>query len=480
VDNAPSLAELIGTLRRDNDGLREQNQALRLENAALKQQVADLQRRLDKNSTNSSKPPSSDGLKKPSRVFKSLRGRSGKTSGGQAGHQGDTLRPVDKPDRIERHAATACRHCQACLTEAMVTAEERRQVFDLPQPRLEVTEHRASIYRCNHCCGVTKAAFPDAVTAHVQYGPRVRAAAVYLNVQQLIPEDRVSEAMADLFATPSLCPASVVTWTAKAAEAQAPVLAHIAARVVAAKVRHLDETGFRIGGRTRWLHSASTVVYTHYRVGERRGDMPRTMADGIVVHDHFKPYYTLRGVKHALCNAHHLRELQALIEIEKEPWAGTMHELLRTANKQVRDARAAGATALAEPEKRRIAAAYDATLAIGLALHEGQAPLARTPGARGRPPRRTGHNLLLRLRDRKADVLRFIEDFDVPFTNNQAEQDIRMMKLKMKISGGFRTLAGAETFATLRSVISTARKHAINILQALTMPTSDLIELLSP
>jgi transposase len=328
VDQTSTLAELIDALRRDVDTLCEENIAfcqenatLRQDNAALKQQVADLRRRLDRNSANSSKPPSSDGLKKPPRVFKSLRGRSGKTSGGQVGHKGDTLRPVDKPDRIERHAATACRHCQACLTAAMVTNEERRQVFDLPQPRLEVTEHRAAVYRCHHCSGVTKAAFPDAVTAHVQYGPRVRATAVYLNVQQLIPEDRVCEAMADLFAAASLCPASMVTWTAKAAAAQAPVMAHLAARVVAAKARHLDETGFRIGAKTRWLHSASTAVYTHYRVGETRGDVPRTMADGVIVHDHFKPYYTLRGPLHALCNAHHLRELQALIEIEKEAWA---------------------------------------------------------------------------------------------------------------------------------------------------------------
>lgn len=486
MDKTLTLAELIGALRRDLDTLREENTALhqenvtlRRENAALKQKVAELLRRLDKNSSNSSKPPSSDGLKKPPRVFKSLRGRSGKSSGGQVGHKGDTLREVDKPDRIERHAATTCRHCKACLTAAMVTREERRQVFDLPQPRLEVTEHRASVYCCLHCNGVTKAAFPDTVAAHVQYGSRVRAAAVYLNVQQLIPEDRVCETMADLFAAASLCPASVVAWTAKAAEAQAPVVAHIAARVVAAKVRHLDETGFRIGGKTRWLHSTSTAVYTLYRIGETRGDVPRTMADGVIVHDHFKPYYTLRGPLHALCNAHHLRELQALIEIEKEAWAGVMHELLCAANKQVRQAKAGDAVALAEADRQRIAAAYDAALVMGFDLHEGQAPLVRRPGARGRPPRRTGHNLLLRLRDCKDDVLRFIADFDVPFTNNQAERDIRMMKLRMKISGGFRTLAGAETFATMRSVISTIRKHGINILRALTMPTGDLVDLLS-
>src|SRR3954463_4182168 len=218
--------------------------------------------------------------------------------------------PPPPPALTEPPAPPTRRPCEACLTDTMVTGEERRQVFDLPQPHLEVTEHRAVTYRCHHCRGATTAAFPETVTAHVQYGPRLRATAVYLNVQQLIPENRVCEAMADLFATASLCPASVVAWIGKAAEAQAPVLAHIAVSVVAAKVRHLDETGFRIGGKTRWLHSASTAVYTHYRVGEKRGDVPRTMADGVIVHDHFKAYYALRGAQHALCNAHHLRELQ--------------------------------------------------------------------------------------------------------------------------------------------------------------------------
>lgn len=489
MDPNPPASDLISTLRAEiallrleMAGLARDNVALRHENVALTQRVAELRRQVDKNSSNSSKPPSSDGLKKPPRVFKSLRGRSGKTSGGQPGHKGDTLRPVDKPDRIERHAATTCRHCAACLTATMATGEQRRQVFDLPQRCLDVTEHRAVIYRCHHCRGLTTAAFPEAVSAHVQYGPRLRAAAVYLNVQQLIPEDRVCEAMADLFAAARLCPASVVAWTAKAALAQAPVLAHIEARIVAAGVRHLDETGFRVAAKTRWLHSASTAAYTHYRVGERRGDVPRTMQAGVVVHDHFKPYYTLGGVRHALCNAHHLRELQALIEIEREPWAGVMSSVLRAANTLVRQTKAAlvatpaapSAASLADADKRRISAEYDAALAIGFALHEAQPPLVRTPGARGRPPRRTGHNLLLRLRERKDDVLRFIEDFDVPFTNNLAEQDIRMMKLRVKISGGFRTIAGAVTFAKLRSVMSTARKQGINILRAIAMPPAKL------
>jgi len=361
----------------------------------------------------------------------------------------------------------------------MQTGVECRQVFDLPEPRLKVTEHRSAIYRCTQCCGVTKAAFPAEVTAHVQYGPRLRAAAVYLNTQQLIPEDRVGQALADLFGATALCPASVVSWVGQAAARLSDVVGHIARHVAQATVRHLDETGFRIGGKTRWLHVASTGCFTHYRVGRGRGDVPLTCDGGVIVHDHFKSYYGLTGVAHGLCNAHHLRELKALIEIEKEPWAQAMSDLLLAANQAVRAARQAGGMALSDADLQRILARYDAIIAQGLALHEQQPPLGRSPGARGAAPRRPGHNLLLRLSLRKPDVLRFATDFAVPFTNNQAEQDVRMMKVKMKISGSFRTEAGANTFADLRSVISTARKHGLSILNTLTAPPEALVTALT-
>ena len=460
--------------------LRREIAALRAENAALKQEVADLRRRLDKDSSNSSKPPSSDGPAKKPRIAGSLRGVSGKTSGGQPGHRGDTLRPVAKPDKIEHHEATRCGHCQAGLTAAMATRVEKRQVFEMPEPRLEVTEHRAPIYTCACCCGVTRAAFPDDVTAHVQYGPRIRAAAIYLNAQHLIPEDRVGEIMHDLFGAASLCPASIAAWSAHKAEDLARVVAQIAAWIAGAAVRHLDETGLRIGGRTRWLHTISTAALTQYRVSEKRGAMPATLRGGVIVHDHFKPYFTLPGVEHALCNAHHLRELKALIDIEKEPWVLRMSRLLVRAARRVERAIAQGRTALAAGPARRILSVYDAIVRRGLAFHEAQPPLARRPGARGRTPKRVGHNLLERLRVYKTEVLRFVSDFAVPFTNNQAEQDIRMMKVKMKISGGFRTWAGAETFAILRSVLSTARKQGCNMLQALTIKPAVLIQRFSP
>jgi len=476
---SPDVLALIEGLRQEIATLRARNGELAAENAALKQEVTDLRRRLGRDSSNSSKPPSSDGLAKKPRILGSLRGKSGKKSGGQPGHAGDTLRPVPNPDKIERHAASQCRHCQAELTPAMARGVERRQVFDMPQPRLEVVEHQAAVYTCACCGGETRAAFPPEVMAHVQYGPRIRAAAIYLNAQHLVPEERVGEIMGDLFGAGQLCPASLAAWSAQKAQHWAAVEAHIEARLAEASVRHLDETGFRIGGKTCWLHTTSSATLTHYRVREQRGAMPTTLQGGVIVHDHFKPYFTLSDVDHALCNAHHLRELKALREHEKEPWAGKMSRLLVRASKLVERAAAQGKTALDPGCRRRIDAVYDAIVQRGLALHEAQPPLARRPGARGRTPKRVGHNLVERLRDHKAEVLRFVSDFSVPFTNNQAEQDIRMMKVKMKVSGGFRSHAGAETFATLRSVLSSARKNGLNILQTLIALPSSLIQELS-
>ena len=460
------------------DALQREIAVLRRENAALREEVADLRRQLDKNSSNSSKPPSSDGLKKAPRILGSTRGKTGKKSGGQIGHKGGTLKQVAHPNFVVRHEAETCRHCCAGLTTAMITGVTKRQVFDLPEPRLEVTEHRASIYCCADCGGQTQAAFPEGVSGPAQYGPPVKAAAVYLNVQQLIPEDRVAQAMNDLFGAGLLCPASVVAWGERKAGQLAEVAAHIAALVARAPVRNLDETGFRISGKGQWLHTASTGALTSYRLSEQRGALPTGFRGGVIVHDHFKPYYTLRRVRHALCNAHHLRELKALIDIDNEQWAKQMSDFLLGANKAVRDAIAQGMTALPLPILRPLIKHYNAIVRRGLAFHREQKPLARRVGARGVTPRRPGYNLARRLHKFKGDVLRFLYDFSVPFTNNQAEQDLRMMKVKMKISGGFRTIPGAQVFVRLRSVISTARKRGWNILQTLTAQPQALVQAL--
>src|SRR3954464_12863611 len=417
------------------------------EMAALRERIAELERQVGLNSGYSGKPPSSDGLKKPPRVGH-LRQPSGKQSGGQPGHPGTTLRRTETPDATVDHYPQACATCGTALTAAMATDHVARQVFDLPEPRpLIVTEHRAYACRCAACGRQTRAAFPAGVTAPVQYGTRVAAFVLYLLHDQLLPEKRLAEAMADLFGV-TLVAATIARISRDCATRYADFADAVRELVAAAAVKHLDETGFRIGGRTQWLHIASTLRLTFYRVSPKRGSLLANVI-GIVVHDHWKPYYTMTGVRHALCNAHHLRELKALVEIEQEDWARRMQRLLRRACHASNLARERGVR-LKPGLIARFGRGYATILADGLAFHEPQPPLVPAVGTGtrpGRPPRRVGHNLLLRLRSRKTDVLRCLTDPRVPFSNNLAERDGRMMKLRQKISGGFRSMDGAMDFA---------------------------------
>ena len=444
--------------------------------AALRAHIAELERRLGLNSSNSGKPPSSDGLKKPARVS-SLREPSGNKPGGQKGHKGETLRQVTDPNEVVNHYPSACSMCGVGLDPKTSIGHSARQVFDLPQPQpLVVTEHRAHDCECPACGAKTRALFPDGVNAPVQYGARITAFVIYLLHYQLLPENRLATLMADLFGV-KVATATIARMSRACAERLHGFVETVRDLVVGAPVKHLDETGFRIGGKTQWLHVASTALLTFYRVCAKRGSLLANVV-GIVIHDHWKPYYRIEGVLHALCNAHHLRELKALVEIEKEEWARKMQRLLRRACHTTNRARERGVPLrprLIECFERR----YDAILAEGLAFHETQLPLVRTVikaggKRRGRAPRRTGHNLLLRLAKHKEDTLRFLRDPTVPFTNNQAERDGRMMKLRQKISGGFRSLQGAMDFALIRSFVSTARKQDWNIIDALSRDPSNL------
>jgi transposase len=464
---------------RREDALAAENAALKVENAALREllarlqtQVAELERRLGLNSSNSGKPPSSDGLKKPSRV-RSLREPSGKTTGGQKGHPGKTLLQVETPDLVVDHYPEACARCGSALTAAMATSHGARQVFDLPAPQpLIVTEHRAHVCSCARCGAPTQAAFPEGVAAPVQYGNRIGAFVVYLLHGHFLPEDRLAEVMRDLFGV-SLVPATIARMSRSCADRLHSFAQAVRERVNGAKVKHLDETGFRLGGKTQWLHIASSALLTCYRVCASRGSLWADVV-GTVVHDHWKPYYTMKGVLHALCNAHHLRELKALIDIDHEDWARKMQILLR---------RACHATNLARRRRvmlkprliARIERRYDAIVAEGLVFHLAKPELRRVQRRSGKP-RRIGHNLLLRLQLRRNDVLRFLNDPDVPFTNNQAEGDARMMKLRQKISGGYRSQDSAEDFAIVRSVLSTAKKQGWNIVHTLMQDPQKLIQ----
>jgi transposase len=466
---APSREELIALVKA---------QAATI--AALEARVAELERRLGLNSRNSGKPPSSDGLKKPPRVT-SLRKPSDNPSGGQKGHKGETLRQIAEPDSTVDHYPPACTACGAAVTPAMSAGHSARQVFDLPEPTpLVVTEHRAHDCQCAGCGARTRASFPDGINAPVQYGPRIAAVVIYLLHYQLLPEDRLVELMADLFGV-RLVAATLARMSRACAARVQNFFTTVRDLVAGAPVKHMDETGFRVGGKTQWLHVASTAWLTVYRVCAKRGSLLANVV-GIVVHDHWKPYYTMPGVLHALCNAHHLRELKALIDIEKEDWARKMQQLLHRACHVANLARQRG-TALNTLKPRLLAQIerrYDAIIVEGLAFHEAQSPLAPAapkgvPQRRGRKPRRTGHNLLLRLASRKQDVLRFLNDLAVPFTNNQAERDARMMKVKQKISGGFRSIASAIEFAAIRSFISTAKKQGWNVIQAIAQDPQILI-----
>ncbi len=308
----------------------------------------------------------------------------------------------------------------------------------------------------------------------MQYGPRIAAFVVYLLHYQLLPEKRLTELMADLFGV-HLVTATIAAMSHSYAARFGAFVGSLYDLVAAAPVKHLDETGFRVDGKTQWLHVASTILLTVYRICSKRGSLPERL-QGVVVHDHWKPYYTLTGVLHALCNAHHLRELQALIDIEHEDWARRMQTLLR---------RACHAANLARRHNQPVPAAlraliercYDRIVADGLAFHESQPDLvaaAAQARRRGRRARRTGHNLLLRLSTRRSDVLRFLSNPDVPFTNNVAERDVRMMKVKQKISGGFRSHDSATEFGIIRSLISTAKKQGWNVLDTLNAHSSTL------
>ena len=433
--------------------------------------VLDCQRRLDLlharlalTSRNSSKPPASEGYAKP--APKSLRERTGRRPGGQPGHAGHTLQPVPRPDHVVPHRLTQCPcGCGRSLRRQPVLRVERRQVFDLPPTtRVEVTEHQAEVKVCPASGAEVTAAFPPGVNAPVQYGPRFKGWLSYWRHQQLLPLDRIAQMCADLFGH-SISEATIQAVDVELDEALAPFETHVKALLGGAPVVHFDETGVRVAGRLHWLHSASTAWLTWYGIHAKRG---RTALDafgilpvfrGQAVHDGYTSYFHY-PCAHILCNAHHGRELVFMATVLRERWARPLHRLLQRMLKAVR------AVAPRPLSCRSIAAftrTYRTLLAKGCRRHPRQAPV---PGRRGRARQSHAYNLLRRLRDHEASVLAFLSDPQVPFTNNQAERDLRMMKVQQKISGTFRTPAGARRFARLRSYLSTARKQGQNVLGA--------------
>ena len=443
------LAKLIDLLLRLEKEVRD-----------LRRQVKELKDRLALNSRNSSKPPSSDGLAKP--APKSLRQKTGRKPGGQPGHPGRTLQPVAQPDhtRLHRLERCPCGRCQGrSLRDQPVLDYEKRQVFELPQKPLEVTEHQAEIKRCPVSGQLVTASFPEEVKAPAQYGPRFKAQMVYFNEQHFIPFGRLTQVCEDLYGQP-LSEATIAAANQRLYDNLAPFEQRLMDLLPLAPVNHCDESGLRVNKSLHWLHVISNAKMTFYGVHPKRGVeamdyfniIPR--CKNWIIHDHFKPYFTYNECLHALCNEHHLRELKFLYEEHQEAWAEELSRFLLDSNE-----RCQREGVLGEKEFKKAWAQYRAILAKGRRHH---------PRLQGRGKQSKAANLLNRLQDYDLCVLAFLYDPHVPFTNNGGERDIRMEKVRQKISGCFRTLRGARVFARNRSYISTCRKQGLNILEAIT------------
>jgi transposase len=460
------LAGLVASLRGE---LADSQAALAQALAELqraREQIGELEARLRQTPRNSSRPPSSEGLGKP--APRSLRKKSGRRPGGQDGHEGRTLMQVARPDREERHEPESCGQCGAGLAGRPVTGVERRQVFDVPPVKIQVTEHQLVERECR-CGQRTRGAAPDGADAPVQYGPRAGAIIVYLYIGQFLSRKRTAQALAELFGTP-LSAGTVAALTARAAGKLDAFLQQVREEITASAVAGFDETGFRVAGRLHWVHCARTGKHTLIMVHPRRGTEAMEAMGvlpafaGIAVHDAWAPYDTYAGPDHQLCCAHAQRELQAVTDLAPEGewcWAGQAAGALAGMQALVAEAIAEGRDAVDPAALAGQVSRYRSAALIGK---------ARTAARSGKLMKK--HNALARrLIDRQDDYLRFTTDWRVPPDNNGSERDIRMIKVKQKVSGCLRTLTGARQFCAIRSYLSTAAKHGTCFFDALVMLT---------
>ncbi|MGH3343067.1 MAG: IS66 family transposase [Carbonactinosporaceae bacterium] len=460
----PSYEELAA----EHAQLRAENAQLKTVLAQVLARIGELEARLAMTSKNSGKPPSSDGLAKP--TPKSLRGKSSRGPGRPKGQPGTTLRQVEVPDHEVAHEPSACCGCGADLHDAPAVGMERRQVFDLPPLRLEVTEHQLISRACS-CGTVTKAEAPQGVGAPVQYGPRLAGIGVYLFHGQFLSKSRTVQALSDLFGV-AVAAATVVGWTTRiAAQVTGKVIAVIRDRIAGSAVAHFDETGFRTSGRLHWMHSASTSTDVLLTIHPRRGVKGMDAAGvlprfgGVAVHDAWAPYDTYTKVTHALCNAHAVRELVYVVDTAPAKVADLADQAIDAMVKikeLVDTARDHGR----EPDTEAVHAQQH-LLRSAAVLGKG------ATAARATKLERKHHALFTRLTTRWQDYQRFTTDPAIPWDNNPAEQTIRMPKLRIKVSGCLRSLSGADEFAAIRSYTATAARQGHNMLDVLIEAADD-------
>ena len=463
-------------LRADNERMAAENVELKAKVEGLEARIAKLEAQLGQNSSNSSKPPSSDTLEERKeqtakravrRAAERAAAKEARRPGKQPGDAGHHLARVENPDRVVTHSPVACEGCGKALVDAVVERVESRQVFDLPEIKVQVTEHVVERRRCS-CGRCTTAAFPPVAKAPTCWGPNVAALGLYLMGRQHIPIGRAAEFLSDACGTP-VSTGWLAGVMARAAGGLDPFMASIADALAEGAILHLDETGARISGVRHWFHTASSEALTYLFCHQKRGNEALVDAGilarfrGTAVHDCWGPYFPYKDCDHQLCCAHLVRELEAIMDDPThEGWATAMTTLLLDAKKAVEAAQVSGATALSSETLAELDSAYHKIVERGMAA-------GGNPGAPHTwwPLDRKAHNLAKRMAARRHQVLRFTRDFSVPFTNNQAERDLRMVKLQQKISGCFRTLAGAQAFATVRSYIQTAAKQDQSIFEAL-------------
>jgi transposase len=435
----------------------------------LEERVNSLEGKDKKNSSNSSKPPSGDGFGKKTT---SLRTKSQRKTGGQIDHPGSTLEWSEEVDVVVEHKVEQCHGCGASLSQEPVKTVWARQVYDIPPIDLTIYEHRAEVKNCP-CCGIqNEAEFPLEATNVVQYGPRLKSMMVYLMDGQLLPSARTCEILSDIVGA-SVSEGTLFNARSQCFEQLTAIASTIQSAIVDSEVVHFDETGLRVNGKLWWLHVACTDGLTYYFVHQKRGGeaidemniLPQFQ--GKAIHDGWKSYQGY-DCEHFLCNAHHLRELIFIWEHYQQTWAVQMLILLGSIKYMVDEARLTQ-TPLASDVLNTLEARYQTILEQGFAANPP--PLIPPPSKhrrtpRGRPKQSPARNLLDRLQIQQASVLGFMYDFNVPFDNNQAERDIRMVKLKQKISGTFRSESGAQMFCRIRGYISTLRKQGFNVLDA--------------